>query len=246
MYQINQALNATKFFPSRSFIERHWQKFVAIALWTLLIGSYAWFAQAYNLTPLDTVQKLVQLLQDSFYGPLIFVIIYALRPLIFFSAAFLTIAGGFLFGPVLGVVYTVVAANASAMLAFFIGRYLGNGLINTEDDGGVVQRYAQRMKKNSFETVLIMRFIFLPYDLVNYLGGLLRLDWKAFLLATAIGSIPGTISFALIGAALEDFSFSNGLPNLDWRTLALGGLLFVVSLLISRYFKRREQLTASA
>lgn len=48
---------------------------------------------------------------------------------------------------------------------------------------------------NSFETVLIMRFIFLPYDLVNYLAGILRIDLKAFILATLLGSIPGTIAF---------------------------------------------------
>ncbi|MEM7126263.1 MAG: TVP38/TMEM64 family protein [Chloroflexota bacterium] len=244
MNQTTQNINPSESEPS--FLSQHWQKIVAVALWVALIGLYTWYSISQGLTPLGAVQQLLSLMQNSFYGPLIFVGLYALRPLIFFSAAILTIAGGFLFGPVLGIIYTIIAANLSAMVAFLIGRYLGDGLINTDEEGGIVQKYAQRMKENSFETVLIMRFIFLPYDLVNYLGGLLRLDWKAFLIATAIGSIPGTVSFVLFGAALEDFSLENGFPELDWRTLAAGGVLFLLSILISQYVKRREQNSTSA
>ena len=78
------------------------------------------------------------------------------------------------------------------MVAFFVGRFLGDGLLEGERTKGIIQRYTDRLRENSFSTVLIMRFIFLPYDLVNYLCGVLRIDWKAFLFATSIGSLPGT------------------------------------------------------
>ena len=48
-----------------------------------------------------------------------------------------------------------------------------------------------------------MRLLFLPYDLVNYVCGALRITWSSFLLATALGSLPGTVSFVLLGASLE-------------------------------------------
>ena len=59
------------------------------------------------------------------------------------------------------------------------------------------------MRDNSFETVLIMRFIFLPYDLMNYMAGFMRIHMRAFILATTLGSIPGTISFVLLGASVS-------------------------------------------
>jgi uncharacterized membrane protein YdjX (TVP38/TMEM64 family) len=96
------------------------------------------------------------------------------------------------------------------------------------------------MRRNSFETVLIMRFIFLPYDLVNYLAGFLRIDWKAYLLATALGSIPGTVSFVLFGASF-DGDFSGGLPSVDPRALAASVTIFLISIGLSRYFKSREK-----
>ena len=52
----------------------------------------------------------------SAWGPLAFVAVYLVRPLIFFSAAVLTVAGGFLFGPVcpiygFGASFVIIAAS---------------------------------------------------------------------------------------------------------------------------------------
>jgi uncharacterized membrane protein YdjX (TVP38/TMEM64 family) len=101
------------------------------------------------------------------------------------------------------------------------------------------------MRNNSFETVLIMRFIFLPYDLVNYLAGILRIDWKAFILATILGSIPGTIAFVSFGASIDIKELAAGkTPEFNPWVLGFGLVILLVSLAISRYFKKRE--TASA
>lgn len=223
-----------------SLLGRYGQRLAALALWMALLGSYLAYTLANNLGPLDAAQRLIQVMQDSIYGPLIYVGLYALRPLLFFSATVLTLVGGFLFGPLWGIVYTVIAANTSAMIAYGIGRFFGQNLLSEGESSGLIQRYASRMRRNSFETVLIMRFIFLPYDLVNYLSGFLRIDWKAFLLATALGSIPGTISFVLFGASF-DGDFSGGLPSVDPWALGASVAIFLVSIALSRYFKGREK-----
>ncbi|MCL4862871.1 MAG: VTT domain-containing protein [Caldilineaceae bacterium] len=215
-------------------------------IWLALIGGTVWFARVNGLSLAESVFALIQRMQASAYGPLLYILVYALRPLAFFSAILLTLAGGFLFGPLWGVVFTVIAANTSAMVAYCVGRFLGEGALVNHTTGGLLHNYAGRMRSNSFETVLIMRFIFLPYDLVNYLAGFLRIDWKGFLLATMLGSVPGTISFVLLGAAaspaeIEALFLGGELPTLDVRVLAISVAMFVVSLLLSRYFKRREQ-----
>jgi uncharacterized membrane protein YdjX (TVP38/TMEM64 family) len=184
--------------------------------------------------------------RDNPFAGLAYIFIYTIRPLTLFSSVLLTLAGGFLFGSFWGVVLTIIGANLSATVAFFVGRYFGRGVLDDEASGGLVQRYARRMRENSFETVLIMRFIFLPYDLVNYLAGFLRIGYWPFLLATVIGSIPGTIAFVLLGSSLSPAEISNmfltgELPTLDWRPLALSTVMFVGSILLSRYFKRRER-----
>lgn len=224
----------------QGWIAQHWQKVAAGMLWALLLAAYAAYAMINDLGPLDAGRAIVDLVQGSTFGPLIFILVYALRPLIFFSAAVLTLVGGFLFGPTWGIVFVVIGSNLSAMVAYTVGRYFGQGLLDDEESTGILQRYANGMRNNSFETIMIMRFIFLPYDLVNYMGGLLRIDWKAFLLATALGSIPGTIAFVLAGASL-DWSAGGGLPTVKPWVLVTSAVVFVSSIALSRIYKRREQ-----
>jgi uncharacterized membrane protein YdjX (TVP38/TMEM64 family) len=94
------------------------------------------------------------------------------------------------------------------------------------------------MRDNSFETVLLMRLLFLPYDFVNYLSGILRLHWLPFLLATAIGSLPGTVSFVLLGASLD--SVGEGISGIDPVTLGASLFIFAASLLATRLLRRRQ------
>ncbi len=232
----------------QSFLQQHGQKFVAALFWLLLIGGYTYYYQANNLTTETAILQIVELLSSP-WGPLIYIFIYTVRPLIFFSAAVLTVASGSIFGAgssinlALAVLYTVIGSNLSATVAYVVGHFFGEGLIKEAKagDSNLVQRYAERMRKNSFETILIMRFIFLPYDLVNYLAGILRINWKSFILATVLGSIPGTIAFVSFGASIDVKQLARGeTPEFDPWVLLFGGIILVVSLLISRFFKRRE------
>lgn len=233
-----------------SWWAKHWQKAAAAVVWVAMIGGLLLFMQSNNLTLSELFLAGMAWVQENPLAPLAYIIIYALRPLTLFSSVLLTLAGGFLFGALWGVVFTVIGANLSATVAFFVGRYFGQGILDDETSSGWVQRYARRMRENSFETVLIMRFIFLPYDLVNYLSGFLRIGYWSFLIATVVGSIPGTIAFVLMGASLSTTEITNmfltgELPTLDWRLLAISATMFVVSIALSRYFKRRESVTTA-
>lgn len=232
--------------PNRqtSVWQTHWQKGVALALWLLLIGAYLWYSQVNDLGPFAAARRLLALIRGSALGPLLFIVIYILRPLIFFSSAVLTLLGGFLFGPVWGIVYVMVGSNLSALLAYTIGYFFGEGVLQEEDGAeGVPQRYARRLRRHSFETVLIMRFLFLPFDAVSYLAGFLRVDWKAFGLATLLGSIPGGVAVTLAGASGH---LDAGGLRLDPRVLLMAAGLFFLSLGLSHYLRRREQQRASS
>lgn len=227
---------------NESFLARNWQKIAAIVIWVALAGSLFAYITINDLTISEALRNIVGLLQTPL-GPLLFILIYTLRPLTFFSATVLTLLAGSLWGGLLGIIYTVIGSNLSSTFAYYLGRFLGKGLIDESKTEGTIARYTDRMRKNSFETVLIMRFIFLPYDLVSYLSGLLKIDFKAFILATIIGSIPGTIAITLAGASVPiDTILMDGFrPQFNPWTFAAAAALFVVSLGFSRYLKSREQ-----
>jgi uncharacterized membrane protein YdjX (TVP38/TMEM64 family) len=220
------------------FFKRHWQKMLALLFWLALVLAFVLYSGQNNLTPLAATRQLMTALgkMPVHVRGLIFTVVYTLRPLIFFPASILTLAIGALCGPLWGIIYAVIGSNLSATLAYFVGRLLGQDVVQGASQNAL-QRYLQRMRQNSFETIFVMRLIFLPYDLVNYAAGFLKINYGAFILATILGSLPGTISFVLFGASS---GLDGGAPKFDWRILAISVGIFVGSLLVSRLVKRRE------
>lgn len=222
------------------FWQKHGAKLAALLFWLAVVGGYYAYARQNGLTVEESVTNIAAWVTGSLFGPLVYMVLYAIRPLLFFPATILTLLGGFLFGPI-GILYTIIGSNASAMVAFGVGWFFGQGVLTKEESAGILQRYAQRMRDNSFETVLIMRLIFLPYDLVNYASGFLKINWLAFLVATAVGSIPGTISFVLLGTSFGTLDeLLSGDIQLNPVTAVVSVLLIGVSIALSRYVKKRE------
>ncbi len=228
-----------------AFISQHRLQFFAALAWLTLVGSYAWYYYSQGLTADLAIAQIVRLLASP-WGPVLYILLYTVRPLLFFSSTVLTVTAGAIFGAgsfwnlAVTVLYTMIGSNLSASLAYSIGRFFGSGLLNlAPEKSGVVWRYVERMRRNSFETVLLMRLIFLPYDLVNYLSGILRIRWSAFALATCLGSLPGTLAFVSFGASIDLKQIALGQrPTINPWLIGFALTILVLSLSFSRYSKR--------
>ncbi|MEW6029671.1 MAG: hypothetical protein AB1554_09330 [Chloroflexota bacterium] len=89
--------------PQKNWFQTHAQKIGALLFWMLLVAAYQWYAASNGLSPLQVVQQLLDFMKNGVWGVLIYIVLYAVRPLILFPSTILTLAGGFVFGPVLGV-----------------------------------------------------------------------------------------------------------------------------------------------
>lgn len=220
------------------------QRAVVVALWLTIFLLWRSYQTSNGLSTTEAGQRFIDVIDDSWWGAFAYVGVYLIRPLVLFPASVLTVMGGVLFGPWLGVAVVVVAANTSAMVAYGVGRLLGTApdadTLAMSDDENIsfVAKWSQRLRDNSFETVFIMRLLFLPYDLVNYVCGVLRITWTSFLVATALGSLPGTVSFVLLGASLE--RVDQGLDGINPGAIGASVAIFVVSILISRLLRKRQ------
>jgi len=226
------------------FLYRHWLKLVGVLLWVLLIGGYLYYLRVNQLTAHQALMQLVHLLASP-WGPILYILLYTCSPLFFLSAAVLAVVGGAAFGAgsvanlALAIFYTILGSLGAAQMAYGLGRLFGAGLL--ANDEGLINRYASRMRQNSFVTILLMHLLFLPYELVNFLAGILRINWKAFLWATFLGSLPGFFTFVPFGAALDLKKLMMGEePEFSPWALLFGLVILVVSLLIARYLKQRE------
>ena len=214
------------------------RRVAVLVVWAAVIGVWLWHSRSSGEGVADSLQQLVDSLSGQWWAIPAYVLAYMARPLLLFPASLLTIAGGILFGPAVGIAVVLVASNASAMVAYGVGRALSADPSHERDANSLVARWSQRLRDRSFVTVLVMRLAFLPYDLVNYACGALHINPGAFLAATAIGSLPGTISFVLAGASLE--RVDRGIDGFDPKVFAASLVLFVVSIVVAKSFQRRE------
>lgn len=214
------------------------RRVIVLGVWAGVIAGWLWHSRSSDDGVTESLQQLVDSLRGQWWAIPAYILAYLARPLLLFPASLLTVAGGILFGPTIGIAVVLVAANASAMVAYGVGRALSADPSHERDATSLVARWSERLRARSFVTVLVMRFAFLPYDLVNYACGALRISAGAFLAATAIGSLPGTISFVLAGASLE--RVDRGVDGFDPKVFAISVVLFVVSIAVAKAFQQRE------
>lgn len=218
--------------------KKHVPKLIALIFWSILVWYFQHYRISNGLSYQDVVLRLLDFFTGTMYGPVVYMVLYAIRPLIFFPATLLTALSGALFGFYWGVIYTVLGENASANFAYWIGRFFGKDL-HLEDT--FIGKWVEALRKRPFEAVLFMRLFYFPFDLTNYGSGILKVRWVSYFLATLIGIMPGLTTFVALGAAVDIDQFKmDGLSfnAFDPKFLALSVTIFTVSLIISRFLKR--------
>lgn len=119
------------------------------------------------------------------------------------GASFLTLAGGLLFGWVVGAAAAVVAATIGAVLLFLAAR---TALADTlaAKAGPFLSKVSEGFRADAFNYLLFLRLVPLfPFWLVNLAPALLGMRLWPFALATLIGILPGTVAFSIIGSGLD-------------------------------------------
>ena len=221
-----------------TFVSSPKLKRLLAVFWLILFagGLFIWWRSG---IPLQSIPyRLESWLQQFglFKAALIYVVFYTVRPLILFPASLLTIASGLVFGPLLGILFTVIGENASANFAFIMARWLGRDLVVArEQEGSLAAKWDERLRRNGLVTVLVMRLIYLPFDLVNFACGLMSMRQVDFAVGTFIGILPALVSFVLFGGVASASNENRVL------TLSLAVVFFFLGLVIARLFKQREQ-----
>jgi uncharacterized membrane protein YdjX (TVP38/TMEM64 family)/rhodanese-related sulfurtransferase len=162
-------------------------------------------------------------------APLLFMLIYAVAAVLFLPGSVLTLAGGALFGPVLGTIYNLTGATLGATLAFLIARYLASDCV-AEKTGGRVKQLINGVEGEGWRFVAFVRLVPLfPFNLLNYALGLTRLRLLHYILATYVFMLPGAIAYTYLGYAGRE-AVAGGEGMIQKGLLALA-LLAVVAFL---------------
>jgi uncharacterized membrane protein YdjX (TVP38/TMEM64 family) len=134
--------------------------------------------------------------------PLMFFVAHALVTVALPRIPF-TLSAGLLFGPVTGTAVAISATTVSAALAFLLVRAIGRDAIAARLTHPAVAAVDHRLARRGWLAVGSLRLIGpVPFPLVNYCAGVSSIRLVPYLIATAVGVVPGTIAVVVLGDAL--------------------------------------------
>jgi uncharacterized membrane protein YdjX (TVP38/TMEM64 family) len=181
----------------------------------------------------------------GFWGPLVFVVAYALAVVAFVPGVLLTLAGGAIFDLFWGTVYVFCAAVIGSSAAFLLARYAARELVEERLAGN--ERFATLDRAIGDQGLKIMFLLRLspafPFNVMNYAVGLTRISFRDYLLAS-LGMLPATVLYVYSGKLVGDVAVlaSGHAPERDgsyWVVMALGlGATIAVTAVVTRIARR--------
>jgi uncharacterized membrane protein YdjX (TVP38/TMEM64 family) len=144
-----------------------------------------------------------------------YVVIYAVAVALSLpQAAVITVAGGLLFGTIVGGLLAVVGSTLGAIALFLAVRYHFADAMAARV-GGFLDRIRPGLERNGFSYLLAIRLVpAFPFWLVNLASAVSGIRLLPYASATLIGVLPVTFVFASIGAGVGEVLAMGGTPDL--------------------------------
>ncbi len=180
--------------------------------------------------------------QSLWWTPLVLVLAYGVGCIFAIPATVFIAVAGALWGWKLGLAYAIAGGMLGASLSYFLGRYLGEGLLERFGKAGAAVK--RQIERAGFQTMLIIRLIpGPPFAMWNYGAGVARFPFGVYFVATLLGTLPAHFVFVYSADAL----FSGTMTERDALiTLAKVAALLIALALIPTLIKRFTQRRADA
>ncbi|AZN40956.1 TVP38/TMEM64 family protein [Paenibacillus albus] len=152
---------------------------------------------------------------------LLLVIGLACIPIIPFSVVIGTM--GYLYGPLLGALISLIGAWIAALLLYGLFRYAlrerGRAMLRRYQ---LTERWTVMVEKYPFRSIVLARLMpIVPQVAVNIYAAVVTIPFLSYAGASFLGKIPGMLVFAFIGGSVVS----------GWQSLLLAAAVYIVFLL---------------
>lgn len=186
---------------------------LAILTWLLRDSLSGWLTV---LSDQEFVSNYVQ--SFGVLTPLVLAFLQVLQVIVaFIPGHVFVIAGGYIYGMPLGLLFNITCVVAASQLGFLLARWAGRPLVHRLADRATIDKWETIAEERGFLffTIAFVLPVF-PTDLMNFVAGLTGISSRKFFAANLLGRLPSVIVLTLIGShGLE-------LSNTVWFLLALG------------------------
>jgi uncharacterized membrane protein YdjX (TVP38/TMEM64 family) len=228
--------------PRENF-RTNWKTFLPYGLMLLAFGLllyyyqevHQWFFQGWHFF---SNKERVNSFVTSFgsYAPLVFIGLQILQVLLApIPGEFTGFVGGYLFGNVPGLIYSMVGLSLGSFFAFLIARGLGMPFVRRFMGHELMGKFEYLVEHHgAFFTFILFLIPGIPKDSLCYLLGLSPMHVFTFLVISCVGRIPGTLLLTMQGASVRSEHYR--------ASFILLGLILLLIVLAVIYRDRIENL----
>jgi len=226
-------------------------KAAAIAAGVLLAAVVVW-----QLPVTHWIVALAERLRGmGWVGVALFIAIYVVAEVALLPGSLFTLAAGFAYGPVGGLLVASPASVLAATVAFLLSRTILRDWIRKRIDRYPKARALDAaIGANSFKLILLLRLSpVIPFNILNYALGLSDANVRRYVVASFVGMLPGTWLYVYLGslattaAQLTEAGQNNSPQKLILTVVGLVATIIVV-VLVTRAAQRAldQQMAAKA
>lgn len=221
-------------------IRRHHMTLAAKVALLLILTAGAALVMFSPLRDQLTLERAAQIRGDlaaNPWGPLIFIAAFGVLAVFPIPASIFVILSGAVWGWKLGFLYSVVGALIAASISFWIGRFVGDGILERFGERG--KRLSAALRGASTKSFFLIRLIpGIPFVVFNYGAGAAGLRYSQFFIATVASVTPLMLVFTWSADALMAGAMST--RDALWRVI-VAAVLIGVAVIVPGLFRRRAQ-----
>jgi uncharacterized membrane protein YdjX (TVP38/TMEM64 family) len=217
-----------------------WLRWALLSAYLLVLLSLSLAARDSAWSDELTPQKLSQRGQTLLalpLGPLAVLASYVVLVLMAVPVFVLIAVAATLFGPWLGMAYSLAGMVMGATVAFALGQFAGADGMDRLMHGRLAL-LSQQLSRRGLLAVAMVRFMpVAPFMVINLAAGALRVSVRDFVLGTVLGLLPGTVLLSLFTERLVAAWQSSIRPS--WQVLLVPGATVLVVMTL-RWVRRKR------
>lgn len=209
----------------------HGSKAVILLLLLAGVSVFVWYKSPPELFSPEWISEFLR--QAGWLAPPIYMFLRVIAIVVtVVPNAPLDVAGGMLFGPFWGTVYSLLGSEAGAIVCFLVSRQMGREAITQLLHREIA--FSNRLARRQLAYLVLFARLepVFSFALVSYGAGLTGMTLRAFALSTLIGMTPGTIILNYYGK-----SFFSGSLLLQ---IFLGLMLVILLLVVPIWIKQKN------
>jgi len=214
-----------------------------VLLIALVVGGFLILTRTPLAEHLTREQLLTTLgeLRSAWWSPLLLIGLFALVAPLGAPVSPLVVTGGAVFGTLLGSLYNTAGLFVGAGTSYMMARFLGRDFV-AHFAGSRLRRAERVLHRQGFWPLVQVRFMPLPFAVVNFGAALAGIPLLRFLAASLIGLAPATLMHTFFVATLLATPKERQLPVLGLY-LTTWILLATISGFSSarRWWRRRQR-----